>query len=159
MGGGFTLLPSLLPQAQLGALNGTRPVLGRVSDCLKQLLYFPNPEKSTSHRFPGALGANLERFGSPTWPQTSSNMQQSWISSANSSSKYRQPRSAVNNTSRATSPGPADHRRTSKNRSQDGSIWRFLMASKRFREASWRRFSSKSMIFATLLGVQKSQKA
>ena len=86
----------------------------------------PNPQKSTSHRFLGALGANLERFWSPTWPQTASNMQQSWISSANSSSKYRQPRSAVNNTSRATSPGPAAHSKTSKNRSQDVSIWRFL---------------------------------
>ena len=53
-------------------------------------------------------------------------MQQSWISSADSSSKYRQPRSAVNNTSRATSPGPADHSKTNKNRSQDASIWRFL---------------------------------
>ena len=35
VGGGFTLLPSLLPQAQLGALNPRRPVWGRVSDCLK----------------------------------------------------------------------------------------------------------------------------
>ena len=86
----------------------------------------PNPQKSTSHRFLTALGANLERFWSPTWPQTTSNMQQSWISSANSSSKCRQPRSAVNNTSRATSPGPADHNKTSKNRSQEVSIWRFL---------------------------------
>ena len=126
MGGGFTPLPTLLPQAQLGAANGTQPVLGKVSDCLKQLLYFPNPEKSTSHRFPGALGANLERFWSPTWPQTSSIMQPSWVSSADSSSKYRQPRSTVNKRSRATSPGPADHSKTSKNRSQDASIWRFL---------------------------------
>ena len=86
----------------------------------------PNHQKSTSHRFPDALGANLERFWSPTWPQTASNTQQSWISSANSSSKCRQPRSAINNTSRATSPGPADHSKTSKNRSREASIWRYL---------------------------------
>ena len=86
----------------------------------------PNLQKSTSHRFPGALGANLERFWSPTWPQTTSIMQPSWVSRLNSSSKCRQPRSIVNNTSRAIFPGPADHSYTTKNRSQDLSICRFL---------------------------------
>ena len=123
----------------------------------------PNLQKSPSHRFPGALGANLERFWSPTWPQTTSIMQASWVSRLNSSSKCRQPRSIVNNTSRAIFPGPADHSYTTKNRSQDLSICSFLSfpfqrVSKRFQEASWKRFSSKSTIFAPLLGAQNSKK-
>ena len=125
MGGGYPP-PHPPPTGPTWATKGPSPCLGHNLTSFQKAAQLPNRQKSTSHRFLGALGSNLERFWSPTWPQTTPNMQQSWISSVNSSSKYRQPRSAVNKTSRATSPGPADHSKTNKNRSQEASIWRFL---------------------------------
>ena len=85
-----------------------------------------NSQNSTSHRFLDALGANLARFWRSTWPRTAANMQPSCPSSADLSSKYRQARSTVNNRSRATSPGPAGHSKTSEKCFQDASILMFL---------------------------------
>ena len=63
MGGGFTLLPTLLPQAQLGPLKVPHPVLGRGSDRPKKQLNFQTPKNRLRTASRALLGPTWSDFG------------------------------------------------------------------------------------------------
>ena len=138
MGGGFTLLPTLLPWAQLGAGNPTRPNRPNCFDCL---LKSANIETSLNRFYIGfeaILGPIWCPLGLHSWPPTASNIPSMLIASVNATANARQPRGTVNIGTRSTCAVCVFHRKCTKNRLLDVSVLPFLATSlaSRFRMAS-----------------------
>ena len=122
MGGGFTLLPTLLPWAQLGRGKLSRPVRAPSSACLSKSANIEIAKNLILGDLEAVLAPIKGPLGLHFWLPTASSIQSMLDPSANTTTKKRQPRDTVNIGSRSTCAVCVSHGTCLENRCRDLSM-------------------------------------
>jgi len=102
VGGGFTLLPTILPQAQVGRLKVPRPIRANCFDCPGKCSNIETSQNRFWIDFESILEPIWGNLGLRFRPPTGSKMHFGLEASVNITANVRQPRNTVNIGSRST---------------------------------------------------------